>query len=909
MAKDDFLSSDDDQEHKPVARKRPTRNTKQVVYRAELTSDSDSEESRDQTFNGEVSLVSSDDEYQPEVKKPRRKAALTKQKGKIAKTKAPEAPVDLLTSDEEPIVKPQTVNKKRKLTDMGNIFVKTPPKKAKTTTAPKKQSKPPSPGPSKSSFIESDVSLDISMQDIQPAWDDAELLAEKSMIDEEVARNLIKLWEEGNTIPFIARYRKHVIGTMGPEELRTTKETFDEICTLKKKMCTVIKAVAQTKKLDNKLQKNICAVRTLEELEHIYAPFKGDPKRSLVERARNAGLEEPALAVLNNTNRIKLEKYVKPEVKEVKTTEEVEKGIVYILASEMSTDPELLAHLRHLRKYTKIRLQTKKARQTKPAPPKQDPQKFEHYFEFDQRVDWLKPHQVMAINRGEALKVLSVKLDVPDDFQQRFVTFCRKKWAPKSDQSERDKLISMAIEHAYVKIVSPLIEREIRAELKQKAEKESCKVFSDNLKHLLLIPPMKGEPILGIDPGYANGCKLALISHTGSLLAQNVVYPHHKRGGGHRGEHVIKEMLLKHRCNLICIGNGTACRQTEEWISELIREDFFLPLRDVQYTIVNEDGASIYSCSPEAKKEFGALDPNIISAVSLARRIQDPMAELVKVEPCHLGVGMYQLDIKKKQLEEALGEVVSECVSFVGVDLNTASQCLLRRVAGLSDKRASQIIEHRERHGPFTHRAELLKVYGIGERVFEQCAGFLRVGPTDPEDVHFYQRNKSTTPLDATVIHPESYSVVRRLLAKMKLKESEIGTDRFITNFKRSLSALKRDELVDALKSDPQTIQLILDALAKELNHDLRAEVSGTPLFKKGVTTMADLCPGDILTGRVKNVTSFGAFVDCGVERDGLIHVKFMNGLSLHLGDVVEVKVGKVDLGKGHIQLEAVRKI
>ncbi|KAH1027378.1 hypothetical protein HUJ05_000903 [Dendroctonus ponderosae] len=901
-----LLSSDDSDA--PILRAHLKR-AKPVSYKAELTSDSDSEPIKfvkvktpqTEKLLGEISLLTSDEEFIPEPSKFKKKP--------LSKTNTREKrihTIELITSDEdmESANIPSNTGKKRKCLN-SHLEVTSPTKKAKKDREAKPLrsktlSKTRRTAVATSQSSKTDKTLNSSVDDVCPTWQEPELLAEKTLIDESVARNLIKLWEDGNTIPFIARYRRNVIGDMTAENLRAIKEDYVEICELKKKICTVAKAVAQNGKLDLKIQQNICASRTIEELEHIYAPFKPGKKQSLVERAKKCGLEEPALHLLNNTGMIFFADYKKPGVDGIKTEEDVKKGIIQILAFEIGRDPELLLFLRNLRGTSTFKLRTTKARSTQKnqstvankigkKDPKTEEAKFQIYFDFSNRVDALKSHQILAINRGESLKILTVKIEIPSYFQNQFKIFCTNKWTNKSQYDQRRQdIINLAIDDAFGRIITPLISREIRAELKLKAEKESCKVFSDNLKHLLLTRPMKGKPIMGIDPGYTHGCKVALISATGNLLDHSVIYPHTFKNGSSRGEDVIKKLLLQYGCNLIAIGNGSACRETEEWISGLISSHYFGNL-DVQYTIVNEDGASIYSCSTEAQKEFRDLDPNIISAVSLARRIQDPMAELVKVEPCHLGVGMYQLDIKKKQLQDALSEVVSECVSFVGVDLNTASMCLLRRIAGLTENKAVQIIDYRERCGAFTHRKELLKVYGIGERVFEQCAGFLRIGPTDPSYNKFYD-NKLTTPLDATIIHPESYPLVRSLIGELGLKEKQIGSEYFIRCFKAKSQGYDIQKLAEKYKSDKETMHLIFDALNKSLSHDFRTEMSRTPLFKKDITSLENLKINSVLTGRVKNVTSFGAFVDIGV------------------GDVLEVRVNKLDVVKGHINLVVLNK-
>ncbi|XP_063921739.1 S1 RNA-binding domain-containing protein 1 [Zophobas morio] len=745
-----------------------------------------------------------------------------------------------------------------------------------------------------------------------PQWTEYELLAEQYSLQLNVAKNVIELFEEGNTIPFIARYRRNATNNMTAEELRATKETYEEILTLKNKMTTVIKNLEKSAALTEQLKRAVTCSRTIEELEYVYAPYKTGGKRTLAERAKELGLEEPALTILNNTGKVNLYDFILENKDELKDVSAVEKGIVHIIASVMATDTEILSALRELRKNTNFAIKTKKAvtKSTKNAAENKESNefKFENYLDFEISVKYIKPHQVLAINRGENLKVLSVKVVVPESLSHKFRTLCFNKWVNKGEKSpQRENIMKQAIEDAYSRLVEPLVKREVRSELKQKAERASCDVFSTNLKHLLLATPLKGKAILGIDPGYSNGCKLALISHVGTLVTSGVIYPHKHRSNNQNSEKditMLKNMLLKYNCELIALGNGTACRQTEEWLTNLIESRVFSPL-DIKYTVVREEGASIYSCSPEAKKEFPTLDPNIISAVSLARRVQEPLSELIKIEPKHLGIGMYQHDVKKKQLDEALDDVVSECVSFVGVDLNTASQCLLRHVAGLSEKKAQQIIDHRSKNGPFTSRKQLLDVFGIGEKVFLQCAGFLRVGPLTTEDATTFYKNPKSTKLDCTNVHPESYDTAINIIKKVGLKLGDVGETNFISVIKDKL--LKVSELSAEFSSNDDTVQLILDALSKPLNYDFRNDCPKEPVFKKGLTSIGDLASGSVLTGVVNNVTHFGCFVDIGVGTNGLIHVSKCNGLNLQIGHKVEVKVINVDIGKKRIGLQALK--
>ncbi|KAF2899137.1 hypothetical protein ILUMI_07046 [Ignelater luminosus] len=593
---------------------------------------------------------------------------------------------------------------------------------------------------------------------------------------------------------------------------------------------------------------------------------------------------------------------------------------MHIIASVIATDTDVLALLRKLRTETNFFIECKRSNTKKDASTTKstkasktaklnnvDEEKFSTYFDFKISQKFIKPHQILAINRGEALKVLSVKVVVPDFVFNRFSNFCAYRWINKGNFNHtRKRILEMSVKDSYTRLVQPYIVREVRSEMKSKAEKASYEVFSTNLKQLLLMPPLKGRPILGIDPGYSNGCKMAVISETGSVLANAVVYPHKNKTD--RDATILRNMLKDHNCSLIALGNGTACRETEAWLSDLLQNNTFAPL-DVTYTIVNESGASIYSCSAEAKKEFSSLDPNIISAISLARRVQEPLAELVKVEPKHLGVGMYQHDLPKKQLEQALDEVVMECVSFVGVDLNTASQCLLKHIAGLTEKRAAQIIEYREKKGSFVSRKQLKEVKGIGPRVFEQCAGFLRVGPVTPNQSNEFYKNASTNRLDCTYIHPESYDVTLKVLKKLDLKLNDIGQQSFINAVKLKIPLLNSVELSSSLGSSVETINLILEALSKPLNFDLRSDCTQKPLFKKGLTSIYDLNVGCTVTGSVTNITHFGCFVDIGVGQDGLIHQSKLNGFNLQIGDKVEVKVINLEIDRKRIGLQTMNKL
>ncbi|CAG9854189.1 unnamed protein product [Phyllotreta striolata] len=741
---------------------------------------------------------------------------------------------------------------------------------------------------------------------IEPIWEDYQLLAENLNLSDGVAQNVVQLFSEGNTIPFIARYRRAATENMSPETLREARNVYDDICLLKHEIGTFASELQKTGNLTETLETTIKLTKNLEELEIIRAPFKPEAKKTLAERAKALGLEKPAMDLLQNNSNTDLTKFISGNQEELNNAE---KGIVHIIAQRIATDTDVLTYLRDLRKHTKFAIETKKHKVSKQKSdkPKKGEKKqldvsvFEQYFNFSGFAHSIKPHTVLAINRGESHKILSVKVVVPEYLYKKFHQFCIQKWSVRD--GIRKTVIEEAIKDSYNRLVEPFIVREIRSELKAMAEKASYDVFGKNLKQILMAAPIKGQAILGIDPGFTHGCKIAVISPIGAVLDHTVIYPHSTHNKKQTAAKELKRLLQENECTLIALGDGTACKETEQWLTELISQKYF-HTNDVKYTIVSEDGASIYSCSPEAKKEFGELDTNIISAVSLARRIQDPMAELVKVDPKHLGVGMYQHDLKQKRLDEVLEEIVSECVSFVGVDLNTSSQALLRRVAGLTDKRASEIVKYRERNGPFTCRSEIKNVPGIGPKAFQQCAGFLRIGPTNATSFEEFYKRPNTTKLDQTYIHPESYEVALQLLKELKLRVNDIGEPGFVDKI-----ASCRSKFGDSKLNVGGVLDLVFEALSKPLNYDLRTEISQTAFFSTGLRNIDDLKEGDQVMGRVKNVTHFGCFVDIGVGRDGLIHCSNFNEFQLQVGDRVEVVVLRLDRERKRIQLGPIAKL
>ncbi|KAG8300259.1 nucleic acid binding [Homalodisca vitripennis] len=778
----------------------------------------------------------------------------------------------------------------------------------------------------------------------KPAWEQGELLSEMISVERRIAENIVKLFENENTIPFIARYRRDMTGDMSPEDLRKAKDAFETIKSIQAKSTSILKAINKIGKLNTHLERCIVGARSIVELEHLYAPYKAGGKRTKADAARQLGLEPAAMTLLEGTDYMALEPLVREDTPGRETIWEVEANISYIIADVISKDKDVLDHLRSLQQNAgNIRIEsvmsktakssgkekTNTKKDTKPENLAQkkgvEEGKYELYYNFSVPVRHVKPHQVLAINRGESQKVLSVKIAVPDWLINKLHDFCKYRWLRTGyEYPLRLHFFEKSFKDAYTRLIHPLIARQVRSKLNQEAERAAIDVFATNLKKLLLTPPLRGTPILSIDPGFSNGCKAAVISSTGNVLAAEVLHINFKpvkfRPPPEDPVAVrLKQLLSTHSCELIGIGNGKGCRETEEYLSQLIQSGWFQPM-DVQYTIVSEQGASIYSCSSEAIQEFPKLDRNLISAVSLARRVQDPLSEMVKVEPKHLGVGMYQHDVPEKQLNATLDEVVSECVSFVGVDINTASLSVLRKIAGLNQSRAGKILEWRECNGQFTNRQQLRLVKGIGDKTYEQCAGFVRVVPQTAQACSSSQQGKrqqlpkkqSTSvetdfnPLDQTWIHPESYSTAYRFIKKCGVDLKNLGTPHFIANVERTVRENGLTALSQELSTTEAVVRLIAEGLKNPLDHDIRSELS-KPLFRRGVTSLEDLKIGIILTGRVQNVTHFGTFVDIGVGINGLIPASRLRNVTPQLGDRIEVRVFNLEPERKRIGLDLVK--
>ncbi|XP_036429723.1 S1 RNA-binding domain-containing protein 1 [Colossoma macropomum] len=781
--------------------------------------------------------------------------------------------------------------------------------------------------------------------ELQMTWDLIKVLAEKTGVEEWVCSNIINLLRDENTIPFIVRYRKELINHMDADAVRDVQLVLEELCSVAKKSQSIAQTLKKEGVLTSELEQALRSCRSADELDHVYAPYKKGSKLTKARRAKQLGLEAAALALLHSPQTLDLHSWIKPNTEGLSTLEEVSTGVEQILADMMAKDGETLTYVRSLCDRSNVTIQStvsktalKEQQQTDQKSKPKDISKFSLYCEFSCNVQRIQHHQTLAINRGENLKILSVKVNIPDWVKTDFCRWCvNVRWRPQGfARPELMKILNAAVEDSYKRLIMPLLCRGYRTKLTTSAEKESVAMFVRNLRQRLLMCPVRGRVIMGVDPGYRHGCKLAILSPTSQILHTDVVYLH--GSGRNREADKLRHLLLKHSCQTVVIGNGTACRETEAFFADLIKSGFFRPL-DVSYCITNEAGASIYSVSPEAVKEMPDLDPNLRSAVSIGRRVQDPLAELVKIDPKHIGIGTYQHDVSQSLLKAALDGVVQECVSFVGVDINICSETLMRHVAGLNAGRARSIVEWREKNGPFLNREQLKLVKGLGPKSFQQCAGFVRI---NPESIRSYgssgsadstaaekptaKKSKAKTsssisnqpnPLDQTCIHPESYGIAMRFLSQIGGSLDQLGGTELRQQVESSVGSNGLEALAQSLNTSPETLQLIVDGLTQPPGFDIRQDFEQAD-FKQGIVSMGDLHEGMVLTGRVENTALFGAFVDIGVGRSGLIPKRYITleklpvdkrrrSLALGPGERVEVRVMDVDLQRNRISLDLIR--
>ncbi|MCF6461253.1 Tex family protein [Clostridium sp. Cult3] len=675
-------------------------------------------------------------------------------------------------------------------------------------------------------------------------------------------KNTIQLIDEGNTIPFIARYRKEQTGNLTDITLRELYDRLNYLRNLKDRQEEVIRLIAEQGKLTEELKEQILKAETLQRIEDLYRPYR-PKRRTRATIAKEKGLEGLAnILWLQELEMDQLKQealsYIDEE-KDVNTEEEALTGAMDIIAEIISDNAEYRDIIRRVA-YERGVIQTEGSKEEKSV--------YEMYYDYKEPVKSIPNHRVLAINRGEKEKFLKVNLILPEEY----ILSKLKSIIITNRQAGTRDYLEMSIEDSYKRLIFPSIEREVRSNLTERAEEEAIKVFALNLKPLLMQPPIKGKVVMGIDPGFRTGCKVAVVDDTGKLLSTTTVYPTEPQNKVEKTKEELKYLISKYNVDIIAIGNGTASRETEFVVANMLKE----LSGDISYIIVSEAGASVYSASTVGQEEFPDLDVSLRGAISIGRRLQDPLAELVKIEPRHIGVGQYQHDLNQSRLDEALTAVVEDCVNTVGVDLNTASSSLLKYVAGISSRVASNIIQYREEHGKFTNRDELLKIKGIGKKTYTQCAGFLRI----PEGDNI---------LDNTAVHPESYSIAEKLL-NMDLEE-------------KGLDYLSKELGVGYL-----TLKDIIVELRKP-GRDPRDEMPKS-IFRTDVLEMKDLKEDMILMGTVRNVVDFGAFVDIGVKEDGLVHISELSNKFIkhpkevvEVGDIVKVKILNVDKNRGRISL------
>ena len=691
----------------------------------------------------------------------------------------------------------------------------------------------------------------------------------------------VKLIDEGNTIPFISRYRKEATGTLNDEQLRNLNERLTYLRNLEDKKKQVLSSIEDQGKLTKELKEQILAAQTLVVVEDLYRPYR-PKRRTRATVAKEKGLEPLAnIIMLQMTNKSieeEAEAFVSEE-KEVASVAEAIAGAKDIIAEHISDEADYRIHIRDLT--------AKKGTISSVAKDPEAQSVYEMYYDFEEPVKKLAGHRVLALNRGEKEKFLTIKVAAPEEDIIRYL----EKQVITRDNPFTTPILKEVTEDSYKRLIAPAIEREIRSDLTEKAEDGAIKVFGKNLEQLLMQPPIAGQTVLGWDPAFRTGCKLAVVDPTGKVLDTTVVYPTAPTNEKkiRAAKDTVEGMIKKYGISLISVGNGTASRESEQVIVDMLKE---IPEAKVQYVITNEAGASVYSASKLATEEFPNFDVGQRSAASIARRVQDPLAELVKIDPKSIGVGQYQHDMNQKKLGEALTGVVEDSVNKVGVDLNTASASLLEYISGVSKAIAKNIVVYREENGRFTTRKELLKVAKLGPKAFEQCAGFLRI-------------TGGTNPLDATSVHPESYEAASRLLEKLGYSAEDIaggklaGLGRQIKDYKKLAAELEIGEI---------TLQDIVKELEKPAR-DPRDEMP-KPILRTDVLDIKDLKEGMVLKGTVRNVIDFGAFVDIGVHQDGLVHISQMSEKfikhpleAVSVGDVVEVRVLGVDEKKNRISL------
>ena len=674
-------------------------------------------------------------------------------------------------------------------------------------------------------------------------------IAQNLNIKETQVSKTLKLLEEGNTIPFIARYRKEVTGNLDEEQIRKISEVYEYGQTLLKRKEDVIRLIDEKGLLTDELKAKIMQATKLVEVEDLYRPYKEKKKTKATEAIKN-GLEPLAKLIMSYPKEINFDKFLNENVK---TKEDAIEGASYIIAEWTSENASYRKYIRRYM-YNNGKLVTKLKKNAE-----DENKTYEMYYDFTEPIKYAKAYRIMAINRAEKEKVITVNLEVDDD---HIINYLKEKIIKK--ESIYNYIIENAIKDSYKRLIKPSVEREIRSEITEKAEDEATKNFSLNLENLLMQPPMKGKMVLGFDPAYRTGCKLAVVDETGKMLDISVIYPHEPKNEKEKSKKILLDLIKKYKIDIIAIGNGTASRESEAFVADTIKEAD----HKVEYILVSEAGASVYSASKLAIEEYPDLHVEQRSAISIARRLQDPLSELVKIDPESIGVGMYQHDVAPKKLSDSLSFVVTKSVNNVGVNINTASSSLLKYVSGLTKTNINKLLKYRSEHGKFQNREEIKKL--LTPKTYTQSVGFLRI----PE---------GTNILDATSIHPESYDITLNLLKLLNLDIKNIGTEEF--NKKLDIDIA---EYAKKLNTDVYTLEDIVKSLQKP-NRDPRDDMP-KPLLKSDVLHLEDLKPGMKLQGTVRNVTPFGAFIDIGIKNDGLAHIsKLTNRYIKHPSEVVSV--------------------
>ena len=709
------------------------------------------------------------------------------------------------------------------------------------------------------------------------------LIAEELNIKEKQVEATIKLIDEGNTIPFIARYRKEVTGGLSDETLRDLGERLNYLRNLEQRKEEVIKSIDEQGKLTDEILQAVAIAKTLAEVEDVYRPYKQKKKtRATVAKAK--GLEPLANIIFEQKEKNPIEEIAKEYIniekfsdedkknkdKVVANAEEAIKGALDIIAENISDNSKYRKEIKRLC-YREGLIETK-------ASKPEEKSNYEMYYDYQEAIKYIPSHRILAINRGEKEEFLKVKLEKPED---KILAYIQRDVI--KGETQFTNMLKETVEDSFKRLIEPSIEREIRSDLTEKAEEKAIKVFGQNSKQLLLGAPIKGKTVMGFDPAYRTGCKIAIIDETGKVLDYTTVYPTEPQNDVIGAKKELLKLIEKDKVDMIAIGNGTASRESEMFVADMLKDT----ARDIHYVIVSEAGASVYSASKLATEEYPDINVSIRGAISIARRLQDPLAELVKIDPKAIGVGQYQHDVNQKRLEESLTGVVEDSVNKVGVDVNTATPSLLSYVSGINKTIAKNIVKYRDENGKLKNRKQLLKVPKLGKVAFEQCAGFLRILDGD-------------NPLEITAVHPESYEVTEKLLESLGFDKKDLKDKEKIEELRNRLKSVNIEKTAKELEIGEMTLTDIIEELSKP-GRDPREEMP-KPILRSDVLKLEDLKEGMILTGTVRNVIDFGAFVDIGVKHDGLVHIseisdKFVKNPSeiVSVGDVVKVKVIKID--------------